>query len=287
MSAPAVNPVGSALDAGLVVGVIQSPALVRVGVPHGFSTRAGGVSAGMFASLNFGNPGELGPAERDSPANLAENWRRLTHAIGAAGRRVLQVHQVHGAEVAVASPDAPWADALRADAIVTDDAGALAAVRVADCAPVLISTLDGRVVAAVHAGWRGVVGGVALATARSVREVARRIGASAELAAAVGPCIAVGAFEVGEEVAAQFEARFGDEPGVVRRAGVGGGGFKPHVDLSLALARQLRAEGVPGARLDVLAACTASDPTRYFSHRRDRGLTGRMVGVIGPVLRSG
>lgn len=261
---------------------LRSDALDRLGVPHGFSTRTGGVSTGFFGSLNFGNPGDLPPEERDPRANIAENLRRVSAAIGAEGRRIMQVHQMHGTDVAVADPDAIWADALRADAIVTDDPRALTGVRVADCVPLLLSSLDGRVVAAVHAGWRGVLGGIATKAAAAVRELAARHGFSTELAAAIGPRIGVAAFEVGEEVAGPFESAFGPaaaEPSAVVRRDLGP---KPHIDLGAALARQLAAAGLVAGRVDVLQHCTSSDPARFFSHRRDGARSGRMIGLIGP-----
>ena len=261
---------------------IRSEVLDRLGVPHGFSTRSGGVSTGIFHTLNFGNPGDLPPEERDSRANIAENLRRVSAAIGAEDRRIMQVHQMHGTDVAVADPDAIWADALRADGIVTDDPRALTGVRVADCVPLLLSTLDGRVVAAVHAGWRGVIGGIASKAVLAARELAARHGFSTDLAAAIGPRIGVGAFEVGEEVAGPFESAFGPATSgptsVVRRDM----GLRPHIDLGAAVARQLAAAGLPADRIDVLPQCTASEPELFFSHRRDKARSGRMIALIGP-----
>jgi YfiH family protein len=251
---------------------IRSNVLDRV--PHAFSTRVGGVSGGMFASLNFGNPGDL-PAElRDPPANIAENFARLTRAMGPAaqGRTIRQVHQVHGDAVVVIRPGQPWPERdPQADAMVSDDPGVLLAVRVADCAPILLASADGRVVGAVHAGWRGTIAGV---LTRAI-DAMRSLGAK-DLAAAIGPCIGPGAFEVGPEVAEQFARHFG--PGLADRPHPASAG-KALVDLPAALAAQLRQAGV--ARIDADAPCTFADAGRFFSHRRDAGRTGRLVGVIG------
>lgn len=263
---------------GQEVRPVFSQVLARAGVPHAFSTRAGGVSPAPFDSLNFGNPSELPPERRDPPEHLRENWARLLAAIGAGGRRVEQVHQVHSAAVRVVRAGEPLLTGPmpKADAIVTDEARAVVGVRTADCAPVLIASGDGRVVAAVHAGWRGVIDGAA----RAAVEAMRGLGAE-RLVAAVGPCISVEHFEVGPEVVAEFRRVFGARAPVrshpdaeAARAG------QAHIDLKEALRLQLVEAGV--TEVEVLPHCTVAEPGLFYSHRRDRGVTGRMVGVIGP-----
>lgn len=248
--------------------------------PRFFSTRDGGVSAGPFESLNFGNPAELPPGvPRDPAANIEENFRRALAAMGCAGRRVVQVHQVHGSGVRVVHRDSPSAELdgpdPKADAIVTDDPGVVLAVRVADCCPVLLWAEDGRAVAAVHAGWRGVVAGVVQAACLALRQLA----GPARLHASIGPCIGVESFEVGPEVVAAFDVLFADAAGppvVAARMSSG----KAHIDLKAALARQLAGAGVHAIATD--PRCTVRD-AEFFSHRRDRGVTGRMIGAIGPI----
>lgn len=269
----------------------MSTLLQRAGIPHAFSTRLGGVSPAPFDSLNFGNPGDL-PAERkDPPANIRANFERLLKAMEVPARCIAQVHQVHGGEVRVVSragrsPGA-GADARplylpgpdpKADAIVADDPAMIACVRIADCAPVLIASTDGRVVAAVHAGWRGVPAMVVAAAIAKMRE----LGATG-FVAAVGPCISVEHFEVGPEVVEEFARVLG--PGVAVRPASDAGSpaaraGKAHADLKEALRVQLVAAGV--GQVDVLPHCTVRDASLFFSHRRDRGLTGRLVGMIGP-----
>lgn len=263
--------------AGTEAGVICGAALSRAGVPHGFSERAGGVSRGVFSSLNFGNPMDLSGDARDPVSHIEENFRRVMVAIGAPGREVVQVYQVHGAACRVFTQGSPSRDSgpegardYRADALVTDDPSRVVAVRVADCAPVLMASADGRVVAAVHAGWRGVVAGVVAAAAEAMRS----LGGPAAVAA-VGPCISRGAFEVGPEVLAEFRRVFGGTAPITERPD--GKGF---VDLRECLERQLMEAGV--ARPEALPGCTFGEPERFFSHRRERGVTGRMVGLIGP-----
>lgn len=258
--------------------LLFSPALARVGVPHGFSTRVGGVSAGAFESLNFGNPGELPPGvARDPKANIEENFRRALAAAGCPGRRILQVLQVHGPDVHIhrpgaAGPPVVWGD-VKADALATDDPGVVLAVRIADCCPVLLASADGRAVAAVHAGWRGVVAGVLPRAIGALRALS-----DARIVAAIGPCISAEHFEVGAEVAAEFHAAFPGRSGRIVLPHPAAG--KARIDLKLALALQLEAAGV--ADHDARPECTVARPDLFFSHRRDRGVSGRMVGLIGP-----
>ncbi len=253
------------------VGIYVSPQLAAAGVGHAFSTRLGGVSRPPFDTLNLGNPN--GADVQDPAEHLAENYARLLAAAGLAGRRRHWAWQVHGAAVAVVGPG-PFADSCQADALVTAEAGRVLSVRTADCCPVLLATADGRAVAAVHAGWRGAVAGVAGA---AVAAVCRAAGATPDaVVAAVGPCISPAAFEVGPEVLAAFAGRFGD--GVVRHDGPGG---KGHADLPGAVFRSLVAAGVSPGRIDTTDRCSVRHADEFFSHRRDRGVTGRMAAVIG------
>lgn len=250
---------------------VRSSLLERVGVAHAFTTRPGGVSAGFFASLNLGNPGELESERRDPASNIRENFARVLREMGAADAKLVQVHQVHGGAVDVVRGAREPGPDPKADAIVTDRAGLAVCVRVADCAPVLLASEDGRVVAAVHAGWRGVVAGVAPAAVRQALALGAR-----GLVAAVGPCISAAHFEVGPEVLEEFRRLFGDDGRIARpdpdRPGKG------YVDLKEALRRQLAGAGV-GA-IDVLPHCAFDDERLFFSHRRERGLTGRNAALI-------
>src|SRR4051794_29413281 len=154
--------------------------------------------------MNLGNPS--GCEVQDDYENVWANYRRLQAAAGCGGRELCRVHQVHGAGVIRVRRGEPFDVSVKADALVGDDPGRVLSVRVADCVPVLLAAADGRVVAAVHAGWRGVVAGVVGA---AVREVAGPAGAGAAVRAAVGPCIGGEAFEVGPEVLAEFRRVFG------------------------------------------------------------------------------
>jgi polyphenol oxidase len=238
-------------------------------VPHAFSTRLGGVSVGPFTSLNLGNPN--GCPVQDDLANIAENYRRLQAAIGCEGRSRAQVHQVHGCDVLPAPAGEAFDVHAKADGLTSDDPAKLLSVRTADCVPVLLASRDGRCVAAVHAGWRGVVAGIAPAAARLLTE---RYGVAPEgLIAAIGPSIGADAFEVGPEVVAAFDARY------VRPLPAG----KGLIDLRAVLADQLRAAGLGDDAVDTTDRCTVTHADEFFSHRRENGVTGRMASMIGAV----
>lgn len=243
----------------------SSALLESVGVRHAFSTRIGGVSGAPFGSLNLGNPS--GPGSQDDWAKIHENYRRLQTAIGCENLARCWVHQVHGGEVARIT--STFESGQKADAMISNDSHRLLAVRVADCVPILLSSDDGKTVAAVHAGWRGVIAGVLHNTISQMRFNA------GALIAAIGPCIGFSAFEVGPEVLAEFERAFG-AAALIRRNESG----KGQVDLRSAVVLQLKGAGLPEHQIDVADACTYRDSGEFFSHRRDNGVTGRMAAMI-------
>lgn len=256
--------------------LLHSSLLATLGVPHAFTTRRGGVSRGIFDSLNFGNPGDLPPHERDPVETIRANRASVFSSIGAASRVLVEVHQVHGAAVHIlraGHPDHAASQDAKADALVTDDPSRLIAVRVADCTPILLASLDGSVVAAVHAGWRGVISGVLPAAISAMRDLGAR-----DIHAAIGPCISAAHFEVGPEVAAEFTRVFGQDASLVALHPRAPG--KWLIDLKAALLRQSQRAGL--SRVDVLPHCTVAMPDLFYSHRRDAGRTGRMMAVIGP-----
>jgi YfiH family protein len=251
-----------------------SPLLADIGVPHGFSTRIGGTSPEPFASLNLGNPS--GEEVQDDRERIEENYRRFQAAVGFNGSSRCWVHQVHGCDTACLRRVSEFSSGVRADAIVGDDPQRLLSVRVADCVPILISSNDGRAVAAVHAGWRGVVAGV---VSNAVREMRRMT--NSPLVAAIGPCIGRDSFEVGSDVVGQFERSFGEDGRVNGLIGPAANG-KGRVDLRRAVARQLLDVGLGAEQIDTTDRCTFRDIDEFYSHRRDKGLTGRMAAVIAP-----
>jgi YfiH family protein len=262
---------------------LRSTLLRRLGVAHGFSTRIGGVSQPPYRSLSFGVPADGPP---DLPERLAQNERRFMRAIGAADLRRVSVHQVHGQRALTCGPDTLSRFSLtredprpqtKADAMLTDEPGLLLSVKVADCAGLLLASADGRAVAAVHAGWRGVIGGVVGST---IQRMQADLGVRAEdLVAAIGPCIGPEAFEVGPEVVEAF-AQAGLHAAVIPAAPP----RKARVDLVAAIIERLLRAGVSPEAVDRGAGCTYQHPDRFFSHRRDRGITGRMIAAIASSL---
>lgn len=254
-------------------------------VPHAFSTRVGGVSPPPFDALNFGNPGDLPPhIARDPIERIGRNFSLVLTRLGIPDRTLVQVHQVHGTDVAILCQDdrrrdawpAPGYSDPKADAIVTDNPRLALAVRVADCCPVLLACETGRVVGAVHAGWRGTVSGVLPAAVAAMQ----RLGAT-RIRAAIGPCISTRHFEIGPEVALEFAAAFpvpsflspSPDPA---RASQG----KCHADIHAALRHQLLVAQIDP--VDTIDLCTFERHDLFFSHRRDHGITGRMIGLISP-----
>ncbi|HEX4795677.1 MAG TPA: peptidoglycan editing factor PgeF [Humisphaera sp.] len=250
--------------------VYLSPLLRERGVRHAFSTRLGGISPEPFASMNLGNPN--GCAIQDDYERIWENYRMLQRSVGLdAHEKPCRVHQVHGNVVVSTKPGEPFDTNAKADAIVSDDPCRVISVRVADCVPILIASDDGKQVAAIHAGWRGVVADV-------VAAAIQRIGTSAAgCVAAIGPCISASAFEVGPEVLAEFDHAFGDRAPCRRRED-----GKGHVDLREAIRLQLIDAGIAPAQIDSTDRCTFAHSEEFFSHRRENGVTGRLAALIQP-----
>jgi YfiH family protein len=222
-----------------------------------FTTRRGGFSKGAYTSLN------LGLVTGDEADAVRENRSGLERELGVP---LSFVHQVHGREVLElgaeearerrrAAPD----ELPRADGQFTREAGLAAAVLTADCLPVAISSGDG--VAMLHAGWRGLASGVIPTGVSALRGA----GASGELVAAIGPGAGACCYEVGAEV----HAAFADHPPEVHR--------QARLDLPAIARHELEAAGV--ATVHDISVCTMCNPELLFSHRRDRGVTGRQGGV--------
>jgi YfiH family protein len=229
---------------------LAAPGFIR----HGFFTRAGGVSVGLYASLNGG------PGSADRPANVAENRARMAAALGVPPGCLITAYQVHSPDVVIV--DQPWAADQRphADAIVTRTRGIAIGVTTADCGPVLLADAKAGVIAAVHAGWRGALNGVLEAAV----ETMENCGADrARITAALGPMIRQANYEVGPDLVAQFSS-----------ASDGNGRFfRPTLrpghalfDLAGYIVGRLAAAGI--GHLEDLGHCTYADPVRFFSYRR-------------------
>jgi YfiH family protein len=249
---------------------LRSELLTGLGFRHGFSLRTGGVSGRPFDSLN------LGRTVGDDAACVAENQLRFAREVGYSTGRLFEVTQVHGGRVECVDEGVALETfrAREADALVSGTTGSAVGIKVADCVAVLLADPDSGAVAAVHAGWRGVVANV---LAAAVGALSQRWGAvPGRLRAAVFPCIGVDAFEVGEEVAAQLVVAVGT-PRIQQL-----GGTRPHIDLALSLQLQLERAGLLEAHVDTVRGCTFSEPARFFSYRRDGGVTGRHLAAIVP-----
>ena len=244
--------------------VIRSDALV--GIPHGFFGRRGGVSKGIVAGLNVG----LGAD--DEEAAVAENRRRAAEAV-LPGAHLVTVNQVHSADAVTVA--APWAqdERPRADAMATDRPGLLLGIVTADCAPVLLADRAARVIGTAHAGWRGARGGVL----EAVVEAMESLGAHREdMAAAIGPAIALPSYEVDDA----FRARFTLSDGRFFAPGDPGHRYFDNEGYDEA---RLDAMGV--GQIDRLGLDTYAHEDRFFSYRRatHRGEPdyGRQFSLIG------
>ena len=237
------------------------------GVGALMTTRAGGVSAGPYASMN------VGVAVGDDPAAVAANRARLAETLGAAP---VYLRQVHGARVVrISAADAVAGAPLHdADAAVTSEAGVACVVQAADCLPVLLAARNGRAVGAAHAGWRGLAAGVAGAAVEAVCAAAQC--RSGEVDAWLGACIGPDAFEVGPDVVRAFGVEPGRQDPAQRRFAAKGGA-KWLADLPALTRDRLRAAGVE--RVTGGDWCTVGDASRFFSFRRD-GVTGRMAAAV-------
>ena len=255
---------------------LRSELLSSAGFVHAFFTRAGGASSGPFGSLNLSL--DVG----DRPEDVAENRFRVARALGFDAERLYVPRQVHERGVLVVDGREAQAEvaATEADAIVSDGPGLACAVRTADCVPILLADRETRRVAAVHAGWRGVVKGVASATLATFRARGSR---PEHLVAAIGPHISAAAFEVGQDVALQLSAA-----SLATHVVSSLSAPKAHVDLARILVAQLTEQGLSLANIDVLEGCTLREPERFISYRRDGKRSGRQLSaIVSEPIRSG
>lgn len=219
---------------------------------HGFFSRRGGASSGIYAGLN------CGPGSSDQREAVTVNRARVAAAVGVTPERLLSLHQTHSTIVVVAGP-AGWSARPRADAMVTATPGLALGILTADCAPVLFADAAAGVVGAAHAGWRGALDGVLEATLDAMERLGAR---RASVHAAIGPTISPRAYEVGPE----FFERFTDEANGYDRHFTPGQGDRLHFDLPGFVLGRLREAGVGEAGW--IGACTYSEPDRFFSYRR-------------------
>lgn len=234
--------------------MVQAKTLAAVsGIRHAFFTREGGVSKGLYESLN------AGVGSGDDPAKVTENRARMAQAVGVTPARLLTAYQIHSPDVVVA--ETPWTAETRprADAIVTRVPGLAIGVSTADCGPVLMADPKARIVGAAHAGWRGAVSGVLEATVAAMENLGAR---RPDIVAAIGPMISQRNYEVGNDLIDQFTRA---DPDNARFFAPGRPGHA-QFDLPGFIADRLARAGI--GQVEDLATCTYADPRLFYSFRR-------------------
>ncbi len=235
--------------------------------PHGFFTRKGGASSGIFQGLNCG----IGSSDQRGAVTV--NRQRAAQALGAEPASLVALHQVHSADVITVSSKRE--DRPHADGMVTNVPGLVLSVLTADCQPVLFADKTAGVVAAAHAGWRGALAGVLEATLDAMEDLGAK---RSDTQAVIGPSISQTAYEVGPEFLDTF---LEDDPENARFF-AGGEGDRVHFDLPAYGLHRLRQAGVGGA--EWTRHCTYSDADRFFSYRRSTHAKeadyGRLISAI-------
>jgi YfiH family protein len=256
---------------------------------HGFSTRAGGVS-----EIDGAKVLNLGAVEWDKRENVDENKKRFKAAVGASDLDFVSLHQIHSDVVRIF--DATPGKQCKGDALATNRKGLLLGVRTADCSPVLVVDPKKRVVAAIHAGWRGTLSRIVVKTIGQMQMEFKSD--PKDLLAAIGPTIGGCCYEVGTEVAADFSAKFsnaseffdelrtGDEPNPLQWLNMMPPGHQPPpnkvlLDLKKANKLQLLEAGVRDQNIFVSDLCTSCDVNRLFSYRKEGATSGRLLSVVG------
>lgn len=246
--------------------VFQFSSFPSVGLVHGLFTRRGGVSRGVWATLNVG--GNIG----DEPEHVAENRRRVLDHLDRSADSTYDVWQAHTAEIVHAREPRLGPPYPRADGLITDNPDVTLMLRFADCVPILLFDPERRAIGLVHAGWKGTV---LQAARRAVEAMQRAFGSSpGDMVAGIGPAIGGHHYPVGPEVESAFRENFGDGASRFLEAKNG----EVHLDLPGANSELLRRAGVPGVERSNI--CTACDLTDWFSHRGEEGRTGRFAAVM-------
>jgi hypothetical protein len=254
-----------------MIDTIEAPCLAQcLGIRHGFFTRAGGVSKGIYAGLN------CGPGSADDPGHVATNRSRAAGHLGATHPDIVTLYQVHGATAICVDGPVPIDDRPKADAVVTRTRGLAVGVLTADCAPVLFADPNARVVAAAHAGWRGAVGGILEAT---IAEMQRQGAQRKHIVAAVGPTINQVSYEVSPEFEADLNKHSPDNGRFFTRSHPDA---RPHFDLPGYVQNRLLAAGL--GLVERHSPCTYANESLFFSYRRSQHLGaadyGRQISAI-------
>jgi len=282
--------------------LLQSPLLIEAGFAHAFFTRRGGVSEPPWDTLNFSM------AQGDAPDAVRENRRRAARALGVSERALYYLSQVHGTEATILRGDEDPEEVVRrvGDITLSSTPHVACGVRSADCVPVLLADRHTGSVAAVHSGWKGTLLGASVIGLRRLRELAAQNRRdddadgprTDDILAAIGPCISVCCFEVGEDVAQSLAkaSSAGDSAlswGSPTARGASGLSLSTptardstartrRVDLRVIVRAQLVLAGVPDANIQDVLGCTVCDRDRFHSYRRDGERSGRLLSAIVP-----
>jgi len=221
------------------------------GIKHGFFTRKGGASSGIYAGLNCGT------GSQDQCEIVRINRDRVADAMGGSATDLVGVHQIHSPNVVTVTK--ATSDKPKADAMVTAEEGVILSILTADCQPILFADRDAGVIGAAHAGWKGTMGGVIENTLTAMENLGAR---ADNITAVIGPSISQRAYEVGPE----FFETFTEQDPAAARFFVNGVGDRLQFDLPAFGLAKLRDAGV--ARAAWTRHCTYSDPDRFFSYRR-------------------
>jgi YfiH family protein len=235
--------------------MLQAPSLAKLArIRHGFFTRAGGVSQGLYTSLNGG------VGSNDAPDKVAENRARMAATLGVSPERLITPHQIHSPEVAVA--EQPWTreDRPRADAVVTATPSLAIGVSTADCGPLLFADSQAGVIGAAHAGWRGALTGVIEATVAAME----KLGANrSRITAALGPTISQPNYQVGPEFVERFMSADATNARFFLASERAGHAL---FDLNGYIAARIQHAGI--VNFEDLGLCTYAEPERFYSFRR-------------------
>ncbi len=237
------------------------------GISHGFFTRVGGSSSGIFAGLNCGQ------GSSDQKDAVQHNRRRVVEHFGLQGDDLFSLHQIHSPDVITVEPGTPRGQ--KADAAVTRHPGILLSVLTADCAPVLLADQEAGVIGAAHAGWKGALAGILENTVAAMEDLGAK---RSTIAACIGPTISQDAYEVGPE----FVQNFQDADPAALRFFARGNGDRAQFDLPGFCIERLLGAGVQSA--EWAARCTYSDPELFYSYRRSvhkkEADYGRLISAI-------
>ena len=252
------------------VPFLTFPKLEEAGVTHGFSTRLGGVSEGIFASMN------LSYNRGDEKASVDENYRRMGKAIGFTPDQLVFSNQVHDTKIKIVTKEDCGKVMTGMDGLMTDEKGICLVTSYADCVPLFFYDPVKGVVAVSHSGWKGTVNRMGKKTVEKMESV---YGSKAEdIIAAIGPSICQKCYEISEDVAIQFADAFPEEWYDTFMVDKGNGKYQ--LDLCKVNEYILLDAGILKEHLDITDLCTCCNPELLFSHRASKGKRGNLAGFI-------